>query len=80
MTHLAAAVGTTTLALFGPTDPSMWGPRSPRACVLWPQPTGPLTLERLPPEYVIQTLDALRHNTFAFVPSHVDCTIVRLPG
>jgi heptosyltransferase-2 len=80
VTHLAAAVGTTTLALFGPTDPCMWGPRSQRACVLWPQPPGPLTLERLPPEYVIETLEALRHNTFPLVPSHVDCTIVRLSG
>ena len=36
ITHLAAAVGTTTLALFGPTDPLLWGPRSRRACVLQP--------------------------------------------
>src|SRR5215510_13825868 len=28
ITHLAAAVGTTTLALFGPTDPLLWAPRS----------------------------------------------------
>jgi heptosyltransferase III len=27
ITHLAAAVGTPTLALFGPTDPAVWGPR-----------------------------------------------------
>jgi heptosyltransferase-3 len=80
VTHLAAAVGTTPLALFGPTDPWMWGPRSQRACVLWPHPPGPLTLERLPPERVIQTLEALWRNTFPFAPSGVDCTIVRLPG
>jgi len=29
-THLAAACGTPTVALFGPTDPRLWGPR-PRA-------------------------------------------------
>ncbi len=29
ITHLAAAVGTPTLALFGPTDPEVWGPRGP---------------------------------------------------
>jgi ADP-heptose:LPS heptosyltransferase len=28
ITHLAAAVGTPVLALFGPTDPAVWGPRS----------------------------------------------------
>jgi ADP-heptose:LPS heptosyltransferase len=27
ITHLAAAVGTPVLALFGPTDPTVWGPR-----------------------------------------------------
>jgi ADP-heptose:LPS heptosyltransferase len=27
ITHLAAAVGTPVLALFGPTDPSVWAPR-----------------------------------------------------
>lgn len=29
ITHLAAAVGTPVLALFGPTDPAVWGPRGP---------------------------------------------------
>ncbi len=26
MTHLAAATGTPTVALYGPTDPQLWGP------------------------------------------------------
>ena len=30
ITHLAAAVGTPTLALFGPTDPAIWAPRGSR--------------------------------------------------
>jgi lipopolysaccharide heptosyltransferase I len=33
-THLAAAAGTPTLALFGPTDPGRFGPVGPRARVL----------------------------------------------
>jgi heptosyltransferase-1 len=33
-THLAAAVGTPTLALFGPTPPGRFGPVGPRAAVL----------------------------------------------
>lgn len=35
VSHLSAAVGAPTLALFGPTDPAVWAPRSPRAEALW---------------------------------------------
>jgi heptosyltransferase III len=76
VTHLAAAVGTTALALFGPTDPFVWGPRSPQTCVLWPQPSGPLTLTTLTPTVVIRTLEALLYGTFTYRPSRVDCTIL----
>src|SRR5262245_16611276 len=79
ITHLAAAVGTTTLALFGPTDPLVWGPRSRRACVLWPEPPGPLTLDNLPPDRVTQVLASLLYGTFAFPPLQARCTILRLP-
>jgi hypothetical protein len=34
ITHLAAAVGAPTLALFGPTEPATWAPRGPRVLVL----------------------------------------------
>lgn len=34
ITHLAAAVGTPVLALFGPTDPAVWAPRGAHVCVL----------------------------------------------
>jgi hypothetical protein len=34
MTHLAAACGLPTLALFGPTDPRLWRPRGPNVHVL----------------------------------------------
>ncbi len=34
VSHLAAATGTPTLALFGPTDPAIWAPRGPLARVL----------------------------------------------
>jgi heptosyltransferase III len=33
ITHLAAAVGTPVLALFGPTDPAVWAPRGPHVQV-----------------------------------------------
>ncbi len=34
ITHLAAAVGTPVVALFGPTDPRIWAPRGPNARVI----------------------------------------------
>lgn len=34
VSHLAAALGTPTVALFGPTDPRVWAPRAPLARVL----------------------------------------------
>jgi ADP-heptose:LPS heptosyltransferase len=35
ITHLAAYLGCPTIALFGPTDPRMWGPIGRRSRVLW---------------------------------------------
>lgn len=35
MTHLAAAAGTPVIALFGPTDPAVWGPRGKNVRILW---------------------------------------------
>jgi ADP-heptose:LPS heptosyltransferase len=35
ITHLAAAVGTPVLALFGPTDPAIWAPRGPNVRVAY---------------------------------------------
>ena len=34
MTHVAALAGVPTLALFGPTDPAVWGPRGPGVRIL----------------------------------------------
>ena len=39
-------------------------------------PRQPLTLQNLPPQVVIRTLDALVQQTFRFVPSQSPCTIV----
>ena len=35
ITHLAAAVGTPVVALFGPTDPRVWGPRGKHVSILY---------------------------------------------
>ncbi|MGD8878557.1 MAG: glycosyltransferase family 9 protein, partial [Syntrophobacterales bacterium] len=34
ITHLAAACGIPTIALFGPTDPQIWGPRGPQVSII----------------------------------------------
>ena len=35
ITHLAAAVGTPAISMFGPTDPSVWGPRGERVKIFY---------------------------------------------
>mgnify|MGYP000296171129 CR=1 FL=1 len=34
VTHLAAALGVPVVALFGPTDPAIWGPRGSHVCIV----------------------------------------------
>jgi len=46
ITHLAAAVGTPVVAIFGPTDPAVWAPRGERVSVLTGAVTPDLVLER----------------------------------
>ncbi len=45
ITHLAAAVGTPVVALFGPTDPRVWAPRGAR--VIHQQPIESITVEKV---------------------------------
>jgi ADP-heptose:LPS heptosyltransferase len=47
ITHLAAASGARTLALFGPTDPNLWSPRGPRTTVLAAPNLAQLTPDRV---------------------------------
>lgn len=35
ITHIAAALGTNTIAIFGPTDPDVWGPRGKSVKILY---------------------------------------------
>jgi ADP-heptose:LPS heptosyltransferase len=47
ITHLAAALGTPAIALFGPTDPAIWGPRGEYVSIIRSPTTrmGDLTIE-----------------------------------
>ncbi|MBU6391821.1 MAG: glycosyltransferase family 9 protein [Planctomycetota bacterium] len=46
ITHLAAAVGTPTVSIFGPTDPNMWGTRGGQVKILYNKiPCSPCSLE-----------------------------------
>jgi ADP-heptose:LPS heptosyltransferase len=63
ISHLAAAVGATGVALFGPTDPAVWAPRGPHLQTLYaPEPCrecGPevVCLHRLPVERVLSAVE-----------------------
>lgn len=46
-THLAAAVGTPVVALFGPSDPAVWAPRGPRVAVAAAPALDTITVERV---------------------------------
>ena len=54
ITHLAAALGIRTLALFGPTRPRAWAPRGANVTIMYSDP-----LERLKVERVLGTANRL---------------------
>lgn len=45
ITHLAAAVGTPVVALFGPTGPAVWSPRGERVAVIRRMPMEEITVD-----------------------------------
>jgi ADP-heptose:LPS heptosyltransferase len=47
ITHLAAATGVPTLALFGPTAPGVWAPRGENVTVLAHDPISELPVSRV---------------------------------
>jgi len=47
ITHLAAAVGTPVIALFGPTDPRVWAPRGPNVRVIAKPAITAITVEEV---------------------------------
>lgn len=65
LTHLAAATGVPTMALFGPTNPSHFGPWSDQACVVEaPVVDGAQRIENLSVETVAGAVaDMIKHTT-----------------
>jgi heptosyltransferase-2 len=61
--HVAAAIGTPTVAIFGPTSPWHWKPLNPVEAILEP-PTDTATLERMR----MQGNEAVAHRRTADVP------------
>ena len=57
VTHLAAALGVPTVAVFGPTDPAVWGPRGPKVKVLRGEGG---RLDAIETVQVLEALEALR--------------------
>lgn len=55
ITHLAAAAGANTLALFGPTNPAVWSPRGNRVRVLHSENLDDLSVERVLDAALAQT-------------------------
>jgi heptosyltransferase III len=53
ITHLAAAVGTPVVALFGPTDPAVWAPREARV-------VRGARMEEITVDEVVAAIDSLR--------------------
>ena len=79
--HLANAVGTPVVAVFGPSDPRRYAPRGPRDTVVRIDlPCSPCNRIRLPPERCVgHTPDCLSGIDVARVLAAIDETL-RLPG
>ena len=54
ITHLAAYLGCPTIALFGPTDPRVWGPIGRRSRIIWKT-----NLEDISVDEILQALECL---------------------
>ncbi len=57
VTHLAAAVGTPTIAIFGPTDPLIWAPRGQHVRLV--KPPSPSPVSKMEPEEVLRQARSL---------------------
>jgi len=56
LTHVAAALGVPTVAIFGPTDPARWGPRGERVSILTAPGDDLQQLEAAPVEQALHSI------------------------
>jgi ADP-heptose:LPS heptosyltransferase len=56
ITHLAAALGVPSVALFGPTDAAVWGPRGANVVILRGREPASEALAAIEPDAVLQAL------------------------
>jgi len=59
ITHLAAAAAAPVLALFGPTDPAVWGPRGENRVVVIRSPAADGAMAAISPEDVLEAAERL---------------------
>jgi len=59
ITHLAAAAGAPVLALFGPTDPAIWGPRGENRVVVLQSPAADGEMAAVSPADVLEAAERL---------------------
>ncbi|MFA5043182.1 MAG: glycosyltransferase family 9 protein [Kiritimatiellia bacterium] len=59
ITHLAAALGVPVVALFGPTDAAVWGPRGAHVVVLQGRAPTSAALAAIEPDTVLKALEEL---------------------
>jgi heptosyltransferase-2 len=62
--HVAAALGTLTVALFGPTDPKLWAPLNPLTAILEPTSCSRCEIRHrrvddIPPAHVLAAVEAV---------------------
>lgn len=62
ISHLAAAVGTPVVALFGPTDPAVWAPRGARVEIVATHRPGE-PMDRIPVQPVLAAVQKLTPNS-----------------
>jgi len=63
ITHLAATLGIPTIAIFGPTDPAVWGPRGSQVTVIYEKKSCPPCSSEMRSQCNLQCLTSINPDT-----------------